>query len=56
MLRYRKKKKKFKDLNFKFSEISPEIILNKLKGLHPSKAAGIDNLSVITYPIDNLYF
>ena len=57
MLRYKKKeKKKFKDLNFKFSEISPEIILNILKGLNPSKAAGIDNLSVITYPIDNLYF
>ena len=32
-------------MNFKFSEISPEIILNILKGLNPSKAAGIDNLS-----------
>ena len=36
---------KFKDLNFEFSETSPEKILNILKGLNPSKAAGIDNLS-----------
>ena len=33
----------FKDLNFEFSETSPEKILNILKGLTPSKAAGIDN-------------
>ena len=36
---------KFKDLNFNFSEISPEIILNILESLNPSKAAGINNLS-----------
>ena len=36
---------KFKDLNFEFSKTSPEKILNILKGLNPSKAAGIDNLS-----------
>ena len=36
---------KFKNLNFEFSETSPEIILSILKGLNPSKAAGIDNLS-----------
>ena len=36
---------KFKDLNFEFSETSPEKILNVLKGLNPSKAAGIDNIS-----------
>ena len=35
----------FKFLNFKFSETSPEKILNILKGLNLSKAAGIDNLS-----------
>ena len=35
---------KFKDLNFEFSETS-EKILNILKDLNPSKAAGIDNLS-----------
>ena len=35
----------FKDLNFQFSETSPEEILKILKGLNPSKAAGIDNLS-----------
>ena len=35
---------KFKDLNSEFSETS-EKILNILKGLNPSKAAGIDNLS-----------
>ena len=35
---------KFKDLNFEFSETS-EKILNILKGLNPSQAAGIDNLS-----------
>ena len=34
----------FKDLNFEFSETS-EKILNILKGLNPSTAAGIDNLS-----------
>ena len=36
---------KFKDLNFEFSETSHEKILNILKGLNPSKTAGIDNLS-----------
>ena len=36
---------KFKDLHFEFSETSPEKILNTLKGLNLSKAAGIDNLS-----------
>ena len=36
---------KFKDLNFEFSETLPEKILNILKGLNPSKAAGIDNVS-----------
>ena len=36
---------KFKDLNFEFSETSSEKILNILKGLNPSKAADIDNLS-----------
>ena len=35
---------KFKDLHFEFSETS-EKILNTLKGLNLSKAAGIDNLS-----------
>ena len=35
---------KFKDLHFEFSETSPEKILNILKGLNPSKAAGIDNV------------
>ena len=35
---------KFKDLNFAFSETSPQKILNILKGLNPSKAAGIDNV------------
>ena len=34
-----------KDLNFQLSETSPEKILTILKGLNPSKAAGIDNLS-----------
>ena len=34
-----------KDLDFQFSETPPEKILWILKGLHPSKAAGIDNLS-----------
>ena len=34
-----------KDLNFQHSETSPEKILSILKGLNPSKAAGIDNLS-----------
>ena len=37
---------KFKDLNFEFSETSPEKILNILKGLNLSKAVGIDNFSV----------
>ena len=36
---------KFKDLNFEFSETSPEKILNILKGLNPSKATDIDNFS-----------
>ena len=36
---------KFKDLNLEFSETSPEKTLNILKGLNPTKAAGIDNLS-----------
>ena len=35
---------RFKDLNFEFSETSPEIILNILKGLDPTKAADINNL------------
>ena len=35
---------KLKDLNFEFSETSKKI-LNILKGLNVSKAAGIDNLS-----------
>ena len=34
-----------KDQNFQLSEASPEKILSILKGLNPSKAAGIDNLS-----------
>ena len=34
-----------KDLNFQLLERSPEKILNILKGLNPSKAAGIDKLS-----------
>ena len=36
---------KFKDLNFEFSETSPEKILNILKDLNPSKATGLHNLS-----------
>ena len=36
---------KFKDLIYEFSETSLEKILNILKVLNPSKAAGIDNLS-----------
>ena len=36
---------KFKDLNFEFSETSPEKILHILKDLNPFKATGIDNLS-----------
>ena len=36
---------KFKDLNFEFSGASPEKILNILKGLNPSQAGSIDNLS-----------
>ena len=35
---------KFKYSNFEFSETSPEAILNILKGLNPSKAAGINKL------------
>ena len=34
----------FKYSNFEFSETSPEAILNILKVLNSSKAAGIDNL------------
>ena len=34
-----------KDLNFQLLETSPEKISSILKGLNPSKAAGIDNLS-----------
>ena len=34
-----------KDLNFQLSETSPEKILSILKGLNPSKAAGIGNSS-----------
>ena len=34
-----------KDLNFQFLETSPVKIFNILKGLNPSKAAAIDNLS-----------
>ena len=36
---------KFKILNSEFSGISPEKILNILKALNPSMAAGIGNLS-----------
>ena len=32
-----------KDLNFQVLEMSPEKNLSILKGLNPSKAAGIDN-------------
>ena len=34
-----------KNLNFQLLETSPEKILSILKGLNPSKAAGLDNLS-----------
>ena len=34
-----------KDLNFQLLETSPEKMSSILKGLNPSKAAGIDNLS-----------
>ena len=34
-----------KNLNFQLLEMSLEKILSILKGLNPSKAAGIDNLS-----------
>ena len=53
-----------KVLNFQLSETSPEKILNILKSLHPSKAAGIDNLSgkflkddthVLARPISQLF-
>ena len=52
-----------KDLDFQLLETSPEKILNILKGLNPSEAAGIDNLSskflkdgthVLTRPISQL--
>ena len=36
---------KFKNFNFEFSEASPGKILNILKGLNPSKAAGVDKFS-----------
>ena len=36
---------KHKDVNFEFSETPPEKILNIVKGLNPSKAAGIADLS-----------
>ena len=36
---------KFNELNFEFSETSPEKRLNILKYLNPSKATGIENLS-----------
>ena len=32
------------DLNFQYLQMCPEKILSILKGLNPSKAAGIDNL------------
>ena len=53
----------WKDLNFQLSGMSPEKILSILKGLNPSKAAGIDNLwgkflkdstHVLTQPISQL--
>ena len=53
-----------KDLNFKLLEMSPEKILSILKGLNPSKAAGIDSLSgkflkdgaqVLGRPMSQLY-
>ena len=34
-----------RDLNFQLLETSPGKLLSILKGLNPSKAAGIDNLS-----------
>ena len=52
-----------KDWNFQLLESSPEKILSILKGLNPSKAAGIDNLSgkflkddahVLEWPISQL--
>ena len=55
---------KYTDLNFEFSETSPEKILNILKGLNPSKAAGFINLSfkflkddadILARPISQLY-
>ena len=55
---------KYKDLNFEFSETSPEKTLNILKGLNSSKAAGIVNLSrkflkddtyILARPISQLY-
>ena len=33
------------DINLAFSEMTPENILNILKGLNPSKAVGIDDIS-----------
>ena len=53
-----------KDLNFQHSETSPEKILSILKGLNPSKAAGIDNslgrflkdgAHVLARPVSQLY-
>lgn len=38
---------KFKDLDFQLYQASPEIMLNILKDLNPSKAAGINNRSDI---------
>ena len=47
---------KYKDLNFEFSEASPEKILNILKDLNPSKEAGIDNLSdTLARPFSQLF-
>ena len=55
---------KYKDLIFEFSEASPEKLLNILKGLNPSKAADIVNLSrkflkddayILARPISQLY-
>ena len=55
---------KFKDLNFECSETSSEKVLDILKGLNPSKAADIDNLSgkflkdstnILARPISQLF-
>ena len=50
---------KFKNLNFGFSEISPEKILNILNDLNPPKAAGIDKFlkdgaDILARPISQL--